>query len=268
MTQYKNVIVAGNSFVENSAWPATLFPNANIRNLGKIAAGNRYVCDSILHSVDLDNPPDMVFMVWSPVTHIDILLPNRSMIIDAIQDQHHAELGEVCYFFTSGDKFTKLISNNYKNIKDQSWPEVVSVEDYLSLPDWIQQECVNTNVVTRGKNAVQERIQNYAMLQYLSGYKHFEETTYTTMILCHSFLEAHNIPYRFTFIADPFDGHHSKRLGELNKNHRLYRYINWTNYIKDCLYEFGAEHKLLENDNFHLSTNGQVQWAEKIKSIL
>lgn len=268
MTQYKNVTVAGNSFVKNSIWPSTLFPNADICNLGKIAASNRYICDSIVNNIDLMNPPDMVFIVWSTSTRADIVLPNHSMIVDALTDHYHAELGELCYFFTGGDKYTKVISNNYKNIKDPSWPDVNSIEDYFCLPDWIQQECIDTKVAAFGKNPIQERIQNYAMLQYLSGYKHLEDITYTTMTLCHSFLEANKIPYRFVFTADPFEGQHRKKLGELTKEHRLYRCINWDNHVKLSFYEFGVEHNLLASDKYHLSNDGQTVWAEKIKSIL
>jgi hypothetical protein len=33
--------------------------------------------------------------------------------------------------------------NWYKRIKDDSWPDCLNEDDFVNLPDWIQQECIN-----------------------------------------------------------------------------------------------------------------------------
>ena len=49
------------------------------------------------------------------------------------------------YTVMVGDAFYENYSFNFKksyqNVKDLSWPECNSIEEFLSLPNWIQQEC-------------------------------------------------------------------------------------------------------------------------------
>ena len=41
--------------------------------------------------------------------------------------------------------FQSQIQESYNAVKDSSWPNINSLEDFKNLPDWIQDECVNVH---------------------------------------------------------------------------------------------------------------------------
>ncbi len=50
------------------------------------------------------------------------------------------------YFFSYGnimyENYSFNLVKSYKNVKDPSWPECKSVDDFVNLPNWIQEECI------------------------------------------------------------------------------------------------------------------------------
>ena len=39
--------------------------------------------------------------------------------------------------------FKDQLTNSYNAVKDGSWPDVSTIEEFKKLPDWIQEECIN-----------------------------------------------------------------------------------------------------------------------------
>ena len=41
--------------------------------------------------------------------------------------------------------FQGQISESYNAVRDESWPDIKTIDDFNSLPDWIREECINTH---------------------------------------------------------------------------------------------------------------------------
>jgi hypothetical protein len=57
------------------------------------------------------------------------------------------------YMVMVGDTFYENVSfdikQSYNNVKDPSWPDCSTIEEFISLPAWIQDECYNLHHLTR-----------------------------------------------------------------------------------------------------------------------
>jgi hypothetical protein len=261
------ILFAGDSFVANSRWPTYLFPESTIINLAKTAAGNTFIADSIIHAIDITNLPDFVFILWGTITKIDITLPVTESTSNNIKKwEFYGKIDQTYYVFTGGDKFNSVIRNNYKNIKDTTWPAVETVEEYLKLPNTTQKYCEDAGLYWPTYPTIEDKIFKYALIQYANNLGHLENITYKSMIACQSFLESNNVPYRFGFTVNPFNGKHVDKLGRLCKQNNLYNKINWKNYIELSPHDYGVDNNCLDNDQFHLTPSGIINWAKSIKN--
>lgn len=262
------ILVSGNSFGTNKNWTDALFPNATVTNLSKAGGGNLYISDSIIYNIDINDPPDMVFVLWGLVKHFDMVVPYTKVLNSELKNyKYKTKLGGHYYIFTGGDIFKRAIKQNYNNLRNPIWPDVNTVEEFLMLPIDVQIQCTEKNMFPFQKNTVIGKILEYAMLQYVNQ-STLETLAYKSMIACQTFLKQYNIPYRFGFCANPFNSKFGDKIGCLTKKHQLYHCVDWSNCAKISQSEFGFANNLLAPDGFHLTPEGQRRWAEEIKDIL
>ena len=229
--------------------------------------------DSIINSIDFDNPPDYVFILWSCINRIDVKLPiNKATTKFIDNESHKAKIGNTYYYFTGGDHFNEIVKNNYQNIKSDDWPNINGVDDFVNLPDLVQKECLEKEIFSFSHYSIQGRLQNYAMLQYSTDEKYLVDITLQSMISCQSLLEAHNIPYNFGFVIDPFSKptKFMRKLGFgfIDKRNPLYKFINWKKYIPLNPYNYAVRYNHLESDLVHMTPVGQTAWSKEIKKFI
>ena len=261
----KKVLVTGGSYVEGKNWIKQIFPDHDVVNLARSSAGNKFVSDSIVNTIDLADPPDFVFIVWSNISFIDIQLPLNNTTKSLFDNyKFYGTINIIGYWFPGGNKFS-VLTESYKKIKDESWPDIRTLEDFINLPTEIQQECYKSKLFWFDPLTLEGRIQNLTMAQYASDLAYREELSFNHIVACCDFLNQHKIPYRFTFVENPF-GKRTKSFGKLSKSHRLFNRISWRNYIARTPYEYGVDKDLLASDNYHLTKDGYNQWARSISS--
>lgn len=262
----KKVLVTGASYVYGKNWIKQIFPKYDVINLSRTAAGNKFISDSVVNTIDLSDPPDFVFIVWSSPTFIDLQLPLTDTTKLVLQRHRlYGIINDIGYWFSGGNRFTEL-PKNYKNIRSESWPDVETVDDFINLPGNIQHECYNDNLFWYDPMSADGKIQNFSMLQYMNNRAYQEDLSFNHIVACCNFLDHHKIPYRFTFVENPF-GKRYKSFGKLSKTHKLFDRIKWRNYIAQTPYEYGVDKDLLEDkDNYHLTNDGYDRWAKSISN--
>jgi len=262
-----NVLVSGCSYTQSTAWPVTLFPDANITNLGRSGAGNRYISDSITKTIDPSSPPNFVFALFSGVNRSEAIVPANPTVKEfAKVYKYYGTLDESIYFFSGGDKYNQLITGAYNRIKDTSpWPTIGSCDEFLTLPKHIKQECLDSGVLHFNDWDIHQFIHSALMVNYFKNETFLQQQTYRAVIDCQTFLEKHSIPYVFSFFYNPFDYAYAAQFGCLNKQHKLHNQVNWDKFIKVFPFETGIEYNLLSDDDVHLSKEGQIVWSNQIK---
>lgn len=274
----KKFLVTGDSYTQGCLWPSVLYEHYNVINVGKAACGSVYMSDSILGEIDLDDPPSHVFVLWGCINRYDVKLPSNKVTDFFLSNkQYFARIKDTCYYFTGGDHYNDIISKNYKNIKSSTWPSVDGVEDYLLLPEWIQKECHDKGIFDFSLYSIDGIVKNFSMLQFPLNQQYLEDQTLYSMIHCQNFLKANNIPYNFSFVADPFSTPMksvanlidvNKFFGSIQKTNPLNKKIDWSRYILLNPYNFAVAHDYLQDDLMHMTEQGQEKWANAIRKFL
>jgi hypothetical protein len=263
------VLVSGCSYTQGAIWPQLVYPGAEIINLGRSGAGNTYISDSIVDAIDKYHDIDQVFVLFSAVNRSDIVVPNTPIIRKFLEEYRYGQvLNNQCYIFSGGDKYTKQILRNYKNIKSETWPEIDNIDDYLSLSYDIRKECQEHKIFNFDMYGLTGMLQHVMMLNYLDNKSFLSDKTYLSVKRCIDTLENADIPYQFSFIYNPWNKNLSSQLGILEKHSKLRKQINWDKYVDFTPFEFCLKHQLLADDMFHLSQLGETAWAEKLKKII
>jgi len=261
----KKILITGGSYVEGLNWIKQIFPEHDVTNLARSGAGNKFISDSVVNTISLSDRPDFVVIVWSNLSFVDLQLPLTDTTKSLFEQyKYYGVINNVGYWFSGGNKFIELC-NNYENIRAQSWPDIKTVDDFINLPIDIQQECYDADLLWYNPATVEGRIQNFVMMQYMNNRVYHEELAFNHIVSCCNFLDHHKIPYRFTFVENPFGKGH-KSFGRLPKDHRLFGRINWRNYIARTPFEYGLEKDLLRSDKYHLTADGYDQWARSISN--
>lgn len=274
------ILISGCSFTEHRNWPNLIFDSKkhSIKNLGRSAAGNNYISNSI--TGNLDYKPDFVFILWSGINRIDLRVPDSqtmrefSSIDEKILGYKWDTIKNSLYYFSGGGINIDLDwVGGYNNIKDDSWPEITSVKQWFELPDSIKQECLNAEInlsAVGGKPNLAKFYHQYFLTQNIGSgenQKYRSELSFQQVVNCQNLLEKLHIPYRFSFIYDIFSEHHRYSLGKAIKEH-YYQYIDWSKYINLNPYDYGIKHDLLEIDGFHLTEDGFNRWGLELAEIL
>lgn len=260
------ILVSGCSYTENAVWPNELFPDANIINLARSGAGNRYISDSITKTINPKKPPNFVFALFSGVNRSEAIVPANPKVNEfAKVYEYYGTLDESVYFFSGGEKYNRLITSAYNRIKGTApWPVISSCDEFLTLPQHIKQECLDSGIVHFNDWGISQFVHSALMLNYFKNETFLQQQTYRAVIDCQTFLKKHNIPYVFSFFYNPFDIAYANHFGCLNKQHKLYDQVDWDKFIKVYPFETGIEYDLLADDDVHLRKEGQIVWSNQI----
>ena len=267
------LLVSGCSYTEQQSWPSFLFApkQYEIVNLGKTAAGNNYIANSIMFNADTN--PDFVYILWSGINRTDFRVPNSNVFAKKIAGNYRSVVVGNSKYFLSGHAVDpdKGWLAGYNNIKLPEWPEITGLQDWFDLPESIKLECLRHKIHLSsygGKENMAAFCHQYFLTQHLDIDKEYRsERTFQNLVNCFNMLDKLNIPYRFSFIYDIFSDYHNHSLGRAVKE-KYYNHINWDKYINLTPYEYGIKNNLLQKDNFHLTANGMNQWASEISKIL
>jgi hypothetical protein len=267
----KQLLVSGCSFTEYQNWPSLLhdWKNCNIVNYGVCGAGNVYIANSITQEI-LNNRPDFVFILWSGINRVDFRIPATHPFNLATADSR--SLLESAFVISGG---TSLVDHHwltaYNAIKDVSWPEISTIEQWFELDELIKKECILDKIdlsISSGNLDFHKAILNYFVSQWISNNKkYYSEVSMQHIMMCTNLLEKKKIPYRFSFIYDITKEFNSQFLGQVSKCDYYYE-IDWSKYIPLTPFEYGLKYDLLQDDNFHVTEDGMNQWALEIKKIL
>jgi hypothetical protein len=269
------ILISGCSYTANAEWPTYLWPNASMTNMASSGASNRYISDSITQSIDLKNKPDFVFILWSGLNKLDLVLPVSTLTTELAETfRFYGKINNSYYFFDGGDTYHHTVTQCYERIKDNSWPKVNDLLDFFALTPAIRQQCHNANILPIS-NYDLDNLEHYLEVAFIlyrlyhkQDNKFFNDVSLSAIANCSTFLEHHQIPYRFGFCADVFSKHSAYLQGCIDKTNPNFTRIAWDKYVKLTPYEFGLEYDLMDDDGFHLTTNGMKQWADQIRQFL
>jgi len=269
------ILISGCSYTQHAEWPAYLWPNATITNMASSGSSNQYISDSIIQSIDLNNKPDSVFILWTGLDKLDLVLPVSTLTTTlAKTHRFYRKINNSYYFHDGGNKFHGNLTKCYKQIKDDSWPEVNDLIDFFALTPAIRQECHNANILPIS-HYDQDDLEHYLQITFMlyrlyhkHDNKFFNDVSLSAIANCGTFLEHHKIPYRFSFCADVFSKHAAYSQGRIDKTNPNFARIAWDKYIKLTPYEFGLKYDLMDSDDFHLTADGMKQWADQIRQFL
>ena len=143
-----NILISGCSFTQwpsypggpNICWPNYLTDH-EITNRAEAAAGNQYICDSVIRSV-LEQKPEMVLVMWSGVTRLDYLTsvedPAWSELFDNYGFYRRIPGNKLGYIFSGGQ-----LGTWFKNpVAHRMFYEMYKVSSELSLATINLQEIV------------------------------------------------------------------------------------------------------------------------------
>ena len=245
-----NILISGCSFTQwpdtpggpNVCWPRylkELSPEWTITNRAEAAAGNQYICDSIIREV-LDNPNtyDQVIVMWSGVSRLDFLTdvtdPDWNALFDSYGFYRRIPNGKLGWIFSGGQMGTW-----FKHpVAHKMFYEQYKVSSELSL--------ATTNL--------------------------------TEIVKLQNFLVAKGIPYKFmSYVNYWTDAKHISPNGDFGVTqypelNYLIREIDFSKWIftdeKNGLYELAKTNNDFMEDGFHPSHDTHKQWAELVKSRL
>lgn len=266
------ILVSGCSFTSNQDWPNYLTNKSNIvLNLGLSGSGNYRISNSIISNCTKFKP-DFVFILWSGMHRLDYRY-SKQVKLKATTDPSKINKKQIIddsYYELSGGRWHGLSNwiESYNNIKDPSWPDIKTIQEWNNLPSWIKQECLDKKInlsTNSGNIDLLPLTHNYFLTQYLIPDKnYFSEVNFQHIMNCHDYLTKHNVPYRFSFIYDIWKNHLPND-GQATKKSIFYKEINWSKFITLTPYEYGVKNNLLSDDQYHLTKEGMVHWITDAK---
>lgn len=237
-----NVLISGCSFTQwpeypggpNICWPTylqELAPQHQYTNLAEAAAGNQYICDSIIRAT-LTEQFDMVLVMWSGVSRLDYLTsledPDWEKLFDSYGFYRRLPCNKLGWIFSGGRMGTW-----FKNpVAHKMFYEMYKVSNNLSLGAINLQEIVKLQQYLKSKNIP------YRFMSYVNYWGHGD----------------HLSPNGDFGVAD-HDGL------------KIYTdAIDWSSWIftdkQNGLYEMAAAANDFQEDKFHPGDRTQETWAK------
>jgi hypothetical protein len=243
-----NLLISGCSFTQwpdspggmNVCWPKYLqdsSPEWDITNIAEAAAGNQYICDSVIREIiEKPNTYDQVLVMWSGVSRLDFLTdvtdPSWNQLFDSYGFYRRLPNDKLGWIFSGGQMGTW-----FKNpVAHKMFYEQYKVSSELSL--------AYTNIME--------------------------------MIKLQNFLENKKIPYKFMSYVNYWTDNKNispngdfgvARYPDLNK---LVAEIDFSKWIftdeKNGLYELAKSMNDFMPDGFHPGAESHRKWAELVKS--
>jgi hypothetical protein len=239
--RFKNLIVSGCSFTEETkirtSWASYVkdyLEISNYVNLGRSAAGNFYICNSIIDEIQKNNyaPDDtLVLVMWSGPGRIDLRLAYD--ILSLIRYPYK----QVSYELDKNYLFSSGLSNSWK-----TYPDVHPIFQPLYL---------NSDHHSLAKDTLMHitNLENFLLVNKIQ---------FKFMSFCNIWDDKNEcIP-----TGCPSLGHFAKGTAALDK-------INFKNWIfadkqKNCIYEHSKQFGLLEPDGFHPTREGHKRFANEV----
>jgi len=237
------ILVSGCSFTQwpeypggpNTCWPKYVTEH-EIQNVAEAAAGNQYICDSVVRAV-LEQRPEMVLVMWSGVSRLDYLT--------SLEDSAWNNLFNSYGFFRRipGDKLGWIFSGGqmgtwFKHpVAHKMFYEMYKVSSELSLAH------INLVEIVKLQNFLQAKNIPYRFMSYVNYWG-----------------TDNNISPNGDFGVGKFPD-----LNYLIKDIDFDRWI-FTNANRDGIYEMAKESNDFMPDGFHPGPATHQRWAELIMS--
>lgn len=245
--QKMNILVSGCSFSQwpqypggpNTCWPRYLSemePSLNIKTVAEAAAGNQYICDSVIRSV-LEETPDMVLVMWSGVSRLDYLTSLEDQAWNELFDSYgffrRLPDGKLGYIFSGGQ-----LGTWFKNpVAHKMFYEMYKVSSELSLAT------INLMEMVKLQNFLKAKGIPYRFMSYVNYWTTEKEVS------PNGDFGVYNHP-------------------ELN---RIIDEIDFSQWIfagegRQSIYDVAKEMNSFMPDGFHPGEEAHKAWAARIKS--
>jgi hypothetical protein len=237
------ILISGCSFTKwpeypggpNICWPRYV-QGHEITNVGEAAAGNQYICDSVIQET-LQNKYDMVIVMWSGVSRLDYLTdvtdPHWNELFDSYGFYRRLNNGKLGWIFSGGQMGTW-----FKNpVAHKMFYEQYKVSSPLSLAHINLSEIIKLQGYLQGKNIP------YKFMSYVNYWNDLEHVSPNGDFGVTKFPEIQHM---------------------LNA-------IDWDKWIfsnekRDGIYELAKEIDSFMPDGFHPGAEANQRWAELIMS--
>lgn len=239
-----NILISGCSFTQwpetpggrNSCWPRylqDLLPNDKIKSLAEGAAGNQYICESIIRST-IESRPDHVLVMWSGVSRLDYLTSLENPAWDEMFTSYN--------FFRRlppGDKLGYIFSGGgigtwYNHpVGHKMFNEMYKVSSELSLGTINLMEIIKLQAFLQSKNIP------YHFMSYINYWNDRERVSPN----------------------GDFGVYRYKELLPLINEIDFSRWI-FKNEQRDGLYEIALETDDFQDDGFHPDASAHQAWAD------
>lgn len=238
-----NILISGCSFTQwpacpggpNICWPRyfqELNPTDHCYSVAEAAAGNQYICDSVIRSV-LKDCPDHVLVMWSGVSRLDYLTsvedPAWNNLFDSYGFYRRLPDNKLGYIFSGGGVGTW----NSHPVAQQMFKEMYKVSSELSLGT------INLMEMVKLQNFLIAKKIPYHFMSYVNYWSEEERVSKNGDFGVYRYPE-------LKFLIDELD---------------FSRWI-FTNEQKDGVFELAKELNSWQDDKFHPGDTAQSAWAK------
>jgi len=240
-----NLLISGCSFTQwpespggpNICWPRYI-TNHNITNVAEAAAGNQYICDSVIRSVAASRP-DHVLVMWSGVTRLDYLTslddPAWNKLFDSYGFYRRIPGDKLGYIFSGGQMGTW-----FKNpVAHKMFYEMYKVSSELSLATINLQEIVKLQNYLTAKNIP------FHFMSYVNYWNRQDNVSPNGDFGVYKYAELNYL------------------LNEIDFDKWIFSNSN-----RDGIYEMAKELGSFMPDGFHPGALANQRWAETIMSLI
>jgi hypothetical protein len=241
------ILISGCSFTQwpeypggpNICWPRylePLMPDCQITSVGEAAAGNQYICDSVIRET-LTNHYDQVMVMWSGVSRLDYLTsledPAWERLFDSYGFFRRLSGGKLGWIFSGGQMGTW-----FKNpVAHKMFYEMYKVSSELSLAT------INLMEIVKLQNYLQSKGIPYKFMSYINYWRHGKNISPNGDFGVLDFPELRLLINEIDFNQWIFADDHRK-----------------------CIYDVAQELNSFEEDGFHPGPAAHQAWAELIRS--
>jgi len=242
------ILVSGCSFTQwpeypggpNICWPRylkELRPNFDITSVAEAAAGNQYICDSVVRNV-LDYRPDMVLVMWSGVSRLDYLTsledPAWNSLFDSYGFYRRLPGSKLGWIFSGGQMGTW-----FRNpVAHRMFYEQYKVSSPLSLAS------INLSEIVKLQNFLVAKAVPYRFMSYVNYWTQGENLSPNGDFGLQDFRELDYLIKEIDFDQWVFNGG------------------------QDGIYELAKTMNSFQLDGFHPGNDVQQKWAEIINDQL
>jgi hypothetical protein len=237
------ILISGCSFTKwpefpggpNTCWPKFITDH-EITNIAEAAAGNQYICDSVIQET-IQRDYDMVLVMWSGVSRLDYLTditdPHWNSLYDSYGFYRRLDNGKLGWIFSGGQMGTW-----YKNpVAHKMFYEQYKVSSPLSLAH------INLSEIIKLQSYLQVKKIPYRFMSYVNYWNGLEDVSPNG---------------DFGIMNFPEISH-------------MINAIDWDQWIfsnteRDGIYELSKELNDFMSDGFHPGQTAHQRWAELIMS--